>query len=249
MDYARFGHGDVPFVILPGISVGQVTPSAEAVRASYSAFEDGYTVYLFDRKRNMETGYSTADMTRDTAAAMRALGISGACVFGASQGGMMAMLLAADYPGLVRRAVISSSMVRNNKTSLETMKTLISLAAAGDVRSLNRYMNERLFTEAYREKFALAFAAAEEKGTKEDLERFIIMSEAVLSFDAGDALSRITCPVLVTGVRDDPMLGTGASEEIAREAGCELKLYDGYAHAVYDEAPDHKDVIKEFFDK
>ena len=55
-------------------------------------------------------------MASDTAAVMRALGLRDADVFGASQGGMIAMYLAADDPELVHALVLGSTTACCNET-------------------------------------------------------------------------------------------------------------------------------------
>ena len=72
MEYDRFGTGERAFVILPGIDVKSVLLSATAVEAAYRDFAGEYTVYLFDRRKNMPSNYTIRQMARDTAAAMEA---------------------------------------------------------------------------------------------------------------------------------------------------------------------------------
>ena len=106
MDYFAFGRGKKTFVILPGLSIQSVSGAAEAVEAGYAAFSEEYTVYVFDRRLDLPPVYTIEDMARDTAEAMRALSLSDVYLFGASQGGMIALIIAARYPGLVRKLVL-----------------------------------------------------------------------------------------------------------------------------------------------
>ena len=46
MKYFHFGKGKQPLVILPGLSVQSVIPSAAAIEQHYSIFEDEFTVYI-----------------------------------------------------------------------------------------------------------------------------------------------------------------------------------------------------------
>ena len=112
MDYCVFGKGRRNFVILPGLSVKSVMLSAQAVEDAYKVFADEYRVWLFDRRRNMPETYSISEMAEDTAVVMEYLGLEGAYVFGASQGGMIAQVLAMEHPELVRKLVIGSSAAR-----------------------------------------------------------------------------------------------------------------------------------------
>ena len=71
IDYFSFGENNRPFVILPGIDTQSVVNSAAAVAAAYRPIAAHYTVYVFDRRRDMPSPYSVWDMARDTAAAAR----------------------------------------------------------------------------------------------------------------------------------------------------------------------------------
>ncbi|MGN0250788.1 MAG: alpha/beta fold hydrolase [Oliverpabstia sp.] len=69
-------------------------------------YANDYKVFIFSRKNDLEEGYSTRDMARDQAEAMKMLGIKSANILGISQGGMIAQYLAIDYPDLVVLAVL-----------------------------------------------------------------------------------------------------------------------------------------------
>ena len=53
MPYFSFGTGERAFIILPGDSAKSITISARAIEAAYKQFGEKYTVYAFDRRRNM----------------------------------------------------------------------------------------------------------------------------------------------------------------------------------------------------
>lgn len=55
-------------------------------------------------------------MVDDTAAAMESLHIADADVFGASQGGMIALYLAIDDPKLVHKMILGSTLAKPNDT-------------------------------------------------------------------------------------------------------------------------------------
>ena len=75
MDCFRFGDGPRTLVILPGLSVQSVTLSADAVAAAYRSMTEDYTVFVFDRRKELPPVYPIADMASDTAEAMRTIGI------------------------------------------------------------------------------------------------------------------------------------------------------------------------------
>ena len=247
MDYVRFGSGRRAFIILPGISLQSVLLSAGAVQAAYADFAQRYTVYLFDRRRELPQTYSVKQMTDDTAAVMQRLGIADADVFGASQGGMMALQMALDHPQLVHAAVISSGMARPCEKMNAVFAQWIALADAADVRALNRSFFEKVYSpstlEAVREQLPLL----ETQGTPEDCARFAVLCRACLGFDLYDRLPEIRRPLLALGGRLDAVLTPQATEEIIRRTGCAGYIYEDFGHAVYDEAPDYRERMLDFF--
>ena len=94
--YMKFGSGNRNLIILPGLSVQSVLPYAGAVEKQYKIFEKDYTVYLIERRNELPDRYSIVDMAEDTARVMKTLGVDKADIFGASQGGMIALTLAAS---------------------------------------------------------------------------------------------------------------------------------------------------------
>lgn len=247
MEYAVFGEGKKVFVILPGVSLHSVMLSADAIAAAYERFGEAYTVYVFERVSDIPEGYKVADMARDTAAAMRLLGIRGAYVFGASQGGMTAQLLAAGYPELVAKAVLGSTMLREDAFAARVFASLEELVRAGDVVGLNRAFFDKIYPGYYLKKYETAFRVLETQGTPDEMRRFLRELEAMHGFDAREADKNIRCPVLVIGDRSDRILSGNASPELAAYLGCELYMYDGYGHAVYDLAPDYGKRLADFF--
>ena len=247
MGVLEFGRGERRLVILPGLSLRSVMLSAPAIVGGYALFREDYTVTLFDRRTAIEDGYTISDMADDTAEAMRALGIRAADVIGFSQGGMIAMLLAAKNPGLVRRLVLGSTAADVNPCMQERLDQWRELADAGDVRALNHAMYQAIFTPSYYEKYRDAFCLLEGEGTAEEMARFRILVRSFDGFDAKPELGKIRCPAFVIGAADDRILTADASREIAAALpNAELYIYENYGHAVYDEAPDYRPRIKEF---
>ena len=117
MDYVRFGSGEKILVMLPGLGDGLATVKGTAVpmSAMYRLFAKDYTVYMFSRKNGLPDGYTTRDMARDQAEAMKQLGIGKASVVGVSMGGMIAQHLAADYPEMIEKLVLVVTSSRPNE--------------------------------------------------------------------------------------------------------------------------------------
>lgn len=237
MDYCCFGNGNTPFVILPGISLMPVTPMAALIAKQYSAFCDDYKVYLFDRKRKIEDGYTMELMSDETAAAMESLGIAGACVMGCSQGGIMAQHIAATHPHLVSKLVLCSTAASVTPTATEALGNWDRLACEGDVQAFNHDVFTRIYSADYYAKNLTAFTYAEKVGNAEDFAHFLPLLRTMNGLDNRSLLKQITCPTLVIGSSIDNVLGPESSPELASLLGCELIMYENYGHALYDEAP------------
>ncbi len=249
MDYFTFGRGEKTFVILPGVDCKSLIPAARAVRSAYRAFEEDYTVYAFDRRQNMPDPYPIRQMAQDTAAVMQKLGIRDAHIFGASQGGMIAMCIAIDHPELVHALALGSTACRCGDDGENGTDRWVELAKAGDMTGLTADFIEGLYGEETIAKFKDVFLHLNDNVTEEGLRRFIIMVEAINGFDVYEELPKITCPTLVIGCEGDKILPAENSKKIADKLGCQLYLYGKeYGHAVFDEAPDYKRRLLDFFE-
>ena len=247
MQYIKFGNGEKTFVILPGLSIHSVMGLAEAVSESYKDFATKYTVYLFDRPTLLEEGYTILDLARDTALAMKALGIKKANIFGASQGGMITLCLAIDYPELCNKIILGSTLSRTNDTFINVVNEWIELAREKNEDKLLESFIERVYSKDTVEKYKNVLIEANKGITNEEYERFIILASSCLSFNVYDNLKNIKAQALVLGCDGDNVVTSAGSLEIANALGCESFIYPAiYGHGVYDEALDYKTRMLEF---
>ena len=253
MEYFRFGTGARTLVILPGLSVQSVMLSAEAVAAAYASFAEDYTIYVFDRRETLPETYSVLEMARDTAEAMKALGLKDTYLFGASQGGMMALVIAIEYPALVKKLVLGSTSAHVQPEQFQVIERWIALAEAADPVGLYLAFGEEIYPPAVFEQFHDALIAAGKTVTPEELRRFIILARGIEGFDVSDRVAEIQCPVLAIGVYEDAVLDADATMEIAEKLDprpdFRLYLYMGYGHAAFDTAPDYRDRMRKFFEE
>lgn len=248
MDYFRFGHGDRALVTLPGLSVQSVMDFAGSIAEAYESLANDFTVYVFDRRRALPAAYAVRDMARDTAEALRALGLRRVDLFGASQGGMIAMCMAVEQPKLVRRLVLGSTAARVDAARYRAIDGWVRLAKSGDAAGLYLAFGEAVYPRDVFERSRESLLEAAKAVTDEDLKRFVILAEGARDFDVLGDMDRIMCPTLVIGSRDDRVLGAEASAQIAKRLNgrAELHMYDGFGHAAYDTAPDFKDRMRRF---
>lgn len=251
MDFFRFGKGEKPMVILPGLSVTGVMSSADAVAAAYAPMAKDFTVYVFDRRAELPSVYSVRQMAADTARAFLALGLRDTYLFGASQGGMMAMTIAIEHPELVRKMVLGSTAAHMREAQFRGIKRWIELAKKKDRVGLYLDFGEAIYPPEVFRQYRKALTAAGEAVTDADLKRFIILAEGTKNFNVADRLGEIRCPVFAIGATDDALLGSDATAQIANglkdRPDFELYLYKGYGHAAFDTAPDYKERMLRFF--
>ena len=250
-DYFRFGSGIRPFVILPGISVQSVMNSAAAVASEYRVMKDDFTVYLFDRKKELHADCSIAGMANDTAVMMDALGLKDVRLFGASQGGMIAFELAADRPDLVGKLAVASTSINVTGERLSAIERWIGIAEQRDGEALYRAFAEAIYPREIFEKFGGMLAQMGKTVTESEFSRFVTLARAAKGFDIRPRVGEIRCDLFAAGSTDDKVLGGNAINEIidavSGRPGFRYHVYDGFGHAAYDTAPDFRDRLYEFF--
>ena len=246
MDYFSFGQGDKPLVIIPGMSVKSILLSAEAVANAYAPFGERFRVYVPDYRRELPLGFPVREMARDTAAVMRHWGVDHATILGTSLGGMIAQYLAIDAPELVDRLVLGSTLPRHTKKSRAVFEKWVRLARAKDHHALQTDIVRRVYSPAYARIFGQLFSDHEKTFTDAETERYARLCEACMGFCAYDELQKIKCRTLVIGCWQDRTLYPEGSLLLAKKLRCDLFMYAGYSHAVYDEAPDFRERLKAF---
>ncbi len=247
MQYACFGAGDKPLVWIPGLSVQSMMIMVDSMYNAFKPLENDFTIYLFDRREDVPAEYSVEEMATDTVLAINNLGLKDVCLFGTSQGGMMAMLIAAWHPDMVYKLILNATISYVPKDGLEVLDNWIHLAGAKDGVGLYLDFGEKIYPPRIFAKFKRAFMAAGKGVTEEEFNRFIIMARGIYGFDARLELGKITCPILVTGSEDDAVLGCEACYELSRMLGSQIFMYKDYGHACCDIAPDYKERMADFF--
>ena len=249
MAAAVFGRGKKPLVLLPGLGDGlrTVKGSAAAFALTYRTLAAGHTVYFLSRVNELAEGTSTRQMAADSAEAMERLGLGKADVAGVSQGGMIAQWVAIDQPRRVDRLILTVTAARPNDTMRHTLESWITLARKGDYRAIMEDNALRSYSAktVARQKAVAALVSALTK--PRDFSRFLTQAESCLTHDAWEQLPRIFCPTLIIGGTEDGIVTAEGSRELAGQiVGAELFLYEGLSHALYEEAKDFLDRVRDF---
>ncbi len=182
--------------------------------------------------------YQLTDMAKDTVLLLDALNIESAHIVGASMGGMIAQLLAANYPERVLTLTSIMSTSGNPRLPQPRAKVLLRLAAAS-AKDEASYLNTAMQTwriigsPAYppsdaelRERLLLAYRRSYyPAGIARQLAAISSCGSRV------DALKTITAPTLVIHGKSDPLVPVDGGIDTAKHIpGARLELFDGMGH-------------------
>jgi len=248
-DYIRFGNEPKTLVMIPGVGDGLKTVKGMALPFAflYRSLAKEFTVYVFSRRRFLTGGTTTRDMAEDLNSAIEALGLTSALVVGVSQGGMIAQWLAIDHPDKVEKLVLTVTLSRPNATAQDVIGRWMEMAEREDYKGIMIDTAERSYSEKRLKQARLEYRLLGSVGKPRSFHRFQIQASSCLTHDSYDQLDRITCPTLVIGGKEDKIVTGQASVEMAeRIPNCELYMYEGLGHGLYEEAPDFLKRVAEF---
>lgn len=248
-DYIRFGKGTKTLIILPGLGDGLRTVKGTALPMSfmYRKLAKEYTVYAFSRKHPLPKGHTTYDMALDLKAAMEALNITHASILGVSMGGMIAQHLAAGFPKVVDKLILTVTASKPNHTLTESIAEWSSYAKAGDHTAFMDSNVKRIFTDKYYQRNKWLIPIMGKLTKPKSYERFFIQAEACLNHNAYDQLEHISCPVLIIGGEQDRALSPDESRVLAEKLPhSTLHMYEEYGHGAYEESKDFEDIVLQF---
>lgn len=249
IEYFTYGTGDRPLVVLPGLSIKSITLYKDAVAETLGLFGKDFKVYVFDRREDLPEVYTIEMMAQDYINAFKDIGLKDVSLYGISQGGMIALSIAVQSPDLVSAVVVGSSAARISTVTAETIDEWNRLAALEDEEALVLSFGNKVYSKAFFKQYKDAIVAANRGITAEEFARLVRLTGKMNSFDVFDSLSEIKCPVLVLAGRDDEIIPVGEAIDMSSKLGCDLHIFSGYGHAVYDENPEFKESALRFFTK
>ena len=249
LNYISFGEGEKNLIIIQGLNVRDIKGAGVSLAFMYKRFSRNYRVWFFDRRKVVREGLTNWDLAEDIYFAMNELNIEKADVFGVSQGGMIAMALALEYPDRVSKLVLGVTSSRVNEGLKRVVSRWVTCARNKDYITINKDTFSLMYTEKYLKKYRLLMPLLVRIIKPKDFYRFEVLASAILSFDCYDRLREIKCPVLVLGGEQDKITTSEASVEIAERLNCEIHMYSEYGHAAYEEAKDFNNRVYAFLIK
>ena len=249
IEYFTFGTGDRPLVVLPGLSIKSITLYKDAVAETLGLFGKDFKVYVFDRREDIPEIYTVEMMAQDYINAFEDIGLKDISVYGISQGGMIALSIAVQRQDIVSAIVVGSSAARISPCTAETIEEWNRFAALKDEENLVLSFGKKVYTKGFFEQYKNAIVEANRGITGEEFCRLVRLTGKMNSFDVFDRLSEIKCPIMILAGREDEIIPVSESIEMSAKLGCDLHIFGGYGHAVYDENPEFKEVALKFLSK
>ena len=243
--YMKFGDGPRTMVILPGISLRPVSETPQGIIKAYELFAQDFTVYLFDYKENPQEGTTAWDMAEDLSEAFEELELKQVYLYGVSLGGMVAQAFTIRYPQFVKKLVLASTV--SKVSDLSKTEQWLYFAKEKDIISLVDSFMKAVYSKEVYDQAIDVMISMYKNLSDEDLRDFITRLKAVENFDVRSQLNQIKVPVMTFSSKADQVFSYDELKETSDILGCRSYFYDGYSHAIYDEAQDIKKRIYDFF--
>jgi pimeloyl-ACP methyl ester carboxylesterase len=190
-----------------GLSPEHTNPTGWMRRMAISSaapFAEHFTVYIAGRRAGLVPGSTMSDLAADYAVAIENDIGQPVLLHGTSTGGSLALQLAIDHPGLIRRLVLASAACRLSERGRRIQADLARLTEGGDERRASALLMQSLAPRP------LGYAArgvgwlAGGVFASEDPSDMLTTIAAEDSFDAEPALGRVAARTLVLGGTVDP---------------------------------------------
>jgi len=246
----------------PVVLIGGFCMVKESWEPQVIGLSKHFSVISFDNRGVGETTvprepFTIADMAADTVGLMDALGIDSAHVFGVSMGGLIAQLLALDYPDRVERVALGCTSHGGRHAVQPEKEVMEVLAKAADPTMQ--------VEQAVRTRLPVVLSDRFIREEPEKVEEFVRLSvrhwptprgaagqmAALSVFNVKRRLGEIRRPVLAITGSDDRMMPPENSRLLAEGIqGASHYEVDGAGHSFFFEKPDEVNrVLTDFFSR
>ena len=239
MAYARWGDGPKTLLLIPG-GPGNALPTGWLLKATagpmLQLLDDGFSIWVVTRKRNMPDGHTIEDMAADYGELVSAeFGGRVDVVMGVSYGGLIAQYLAASHADRFSHLVVALAACEVRRAQVEVEFALrMSEGRTVDAWSI---MIANLYPELpfpWMARAAGRVVARVTAGSEHEHFSRDIMTEAraEVAFDSRPILPTIEVPILLLNGGDDTYFPLEVIEETAALIpDCTSRIYDGKSHA------------------
>jgi class 3 adenylate cyclase/predicted alpha/beta hydrolase len=256
--WQQFGAGPDLLAIPPLVSNIEIDWEHEYHRRFFEHMGAHLRVTAFD-KRGMglsdrfEAPPTLEQRIADIAAVMDAAGLPTATVLGASEGGLMAQLFAAQHPDRVDRLVLVNSLpgasgfaavhTDPDGSTARLHEKITSLLAVVEGWGTDPQVFVDLFSPCLSSDAAYVRWIGRLQRQSATASQILQQLESLVSLDAVERLADITAPTLVLQVRDDQVVPRAAASYLAeRIPRAELVEFDGDDHIAFTQ-PSWRDLV------
>ena len=192
--------------------------------------------------------YDMEMFARDYASLADALGVSGLCVIGLSQGGMVAQRLALLRPDLVAALALVSTSCKSHPSLRDNMEARIAALDQAGPEAAAKIAAESIFSPGWRSTNISALARFVAWRSVMPMAPLNAATRALYDFDLSGDLPRIKVPTLVVAGQDDVLTPPKGMEEIAALIpGAAYRLIANSGHLIPVEQPGPLDAILRAF--
>jgi 3-oxoadipate enol-lactonase len=219
-----------------------------------AAMADRFRVVRFDARGHGRSDvppgpYTLEGLGRDAVAVLDGLGIAHASVCGISQGGQVAMWLAAAHPERIDRAVFASTATRIGTTDAWDVRIRL-VREEGMARVATMAMG-RFFTDRFREEHPEIVRPMADRVASMSADGYAASCRAVRDADLSDMVGSIRAPSLIVVGRLDPGVSTADAARLrASIPGGELEVLEDASHLGNLEQPERfTALVQRFVDR
>ena len=243
--YIKFGEGSKNMLIIPGLSLKPVSINPQAVIDAYETFHKEFTIYLFDYPTDMDKNYSISDIADDFLDTITELQLSDIYLYGVSMGGMVSQELLSKKQELFKKVVLISTT--SKVVNQDIFDNWTSLAKQGKTDELVVAFMDKVYTEEFNKQYGDVVKMMYKNTSQEELDYFVSLANSARSFDIADRLNNVKIETLVLGSKKDKIFTQEEMNLLKDKLDAYIYLYDDYSHAIYDEAPDLKKRVYDFY--
>lgn len=245
LNYELDGQGPAVLLLHPvGLDLTWWEPQVEALRSEFQVVRMDFRGH--GKSQIAPPPYTLADFAADAHALLGALGIDSAHVIGLSLGGMVAQVLALEFPKEVRSLVLSNTLCTLPAQGREAMRARGEAAGQGGMGAVIEATLERWFTRGFLD--SALVARCRQHLLAHDVAAWAATWRALAELNTLPRLGEIHVPTLVTTGDADVSTPVAAAQLIANSIpGALLKIMAGAPHMAPYERPElFNPVVLEF---
>jgi len=245
MDYIKFGNGKKIMVILPGLSIDYVLKYKDLIENAYSIFKDDFTVYLFDKKKNINGKYSIDSMAEDIYKVLMKLNLNNIYLFSTSLGTMISVKLALKHGETINKMALGSTTLNGIGNSI--INKWINYAKDNKINDLCDSFFKDVYPLKIYENSKEIIKNLANSINENDINRFIILANSINDYNVEKEINNLKVKTLIINDKTDVLFDYKDLLKIKYNDNIKVNIIDGYGHAAYDIYEDYRKILLNYF--